>query len=308
MSTPAAIDVNTMDLEALRKLANEELAKALEAPAAATDDQPRDDAGRFVAQQTAEVPAVEPAVEENDELGPNDVIHNGEVCHRLETSGEEVFYGHGPDIISRERDAYRQLRESKVHANNKIREQNQQIKTYEAKSQAMSADERYALQQRMQTEPDAVINEAIEARLANDPRIKAAEKVAKDRAVQEVTTAWVAEHPEFYANPTNGKRMWNEMARNGVTGVPTPQDIEAAYQSLKADGLLQAKPDAAPQADVVAPVAAVARPAVRRSALPTRSTAVNAPAAGPKQYTEQELYDMPLDKLRELGGGGTNRW
>jgi hypothetical protein len=160
----------------------------------------------------------------------------------------------------------------------------------------------------MQTEPDAVINEAIEKRLASDPRIKAAEEVAQAHAKEVVETAWLKANPEFFPNSVNGTRLYKEMARNGVTGVPTPQQIDSAYQSLKADGLLQATPPAVVVTPTVVPPV-VAQPLRRTSTLSTRSTAVNAPnTSAPKQLTEQEMYDMPLEKLRELGGGGTSRW
>lgn len=288
MSTqPVAIDPETISLE--------ELAKLAAGQSAFTPAQPRDEAGRFVA-PTPE-PVVDPAVvvEDETDLDPNDVVHNGELVYRLETDGEEVYYGHGPDSITRERDANRQLREAKVHANRKIREQNQALKVQEQAKQAMTADERFVLQQRLQTEPDLVLNEAIEKRLASDPRIKAAEQLATQQSINAVTTQWVTDNPEYHAVPINGKRLWKQMQYNGVQGVPTPADITKAYQELKADGLLQEKPADPPAAPPVV-VAPPARP--RASGLPARSTVV-APVAPPGPSRE-DLYNMPLEKLAEL--------
>jgi hypothetical protein len=277
-------------------------------PAFVPVEQPRNPDGTFAAQNPPEEgvslqapPTPEPQAdgEPEEELDPNDVVHNGELVHRLETDGEEVYYGHGPDSITRERDAYRQLREAKVHANRKIREQNQQIKAEVEKKAALTTDERYVLSQRLQTEPDLVLNEAVERRLANDPRLKAAEDLKRQSDINAVTTAWVEANPDYYAVATNGKRLWKEMAYNGVQGVPTPADIDRAYQSLKAEGLLQEKP--APAA-VVAPVTPAPAPLQRRSSgLSTRSTAVaSASPPPPPEDWEKKAREMPLDELEFL--------
>lgn len=277
------VDTDSLTLEQIAELAKDQ-------PAAHLVEQPRNPDGTFAPVTPVVVESVpDPTGTSEEDLSDNDVVHNGELVYRLETDGEEVYFGHGPDSITRERDAYRQLREAKIHANRKIREQNQTIKTTEAAKVAMTADERYVLAQRMQTEPDLVLEEAISKRLASDPRIQAAEQLATDKKINDVTIAWVNENPEYYAVPANGKRIWKELQYNGIT-VPTAADLDKAYQSLKSEGLLQAKP-----AEVV-PVATTPAPVRRSSGLPTRSSVVPTPVVVPTV----DPYKIPLEELAIL--------
>lgn len=278
------VDTDSLTLEQIAELAKDQ-------PAAHLVEQPRNPDGTFAPATPVVVESVpDPTGTSGEDLSDNDVVHNGELVYRLETDGEEVYFGHGPDSITRERDAYRQLREAKIHANRKIREQNQTIKTTEAAKVAMTADERYVLAQRMQTEPDLVLEEAISKRLASDPRIQAAEQLATDKKINDVTIAWVNENPEYYAVPANGKRIWKELQYNGIT-VPTAADLDKAYQSLKSEGLLQAKPAE------VAPVVTAPAPVRRSSGLPTRSSAVPTPVVAAPVV---DPYKMPLEELMIL--------
>lgn len=278
------VDTDSLSLEQLAEL-------AIGQPSHPAVEQPRNADGTFApVADPAPVSVPDPTGASDEDLSDNDVVHNGELVYRLETDGEEVYFGHGPDSITRERDAYRQLREAKIHANKKIREQNQTIKATEAAKVALTADERYILAQRMQTEPDLVLDEAIEKRLASDPRIKAAEELATQNKINAVTTEWVNANPDYYAVPANGKRLWRELAANGVS-VPTIADIDKAFRSLQSDGLLQPKPTEA------APV--VTAPVRRSSGLSTRSTAVATPVVTP-QLTEADLRKMPLEELAIL--------
>lgn len=276
------VDTDSLSLEQLAEL-------AIGQPSHPAVEQPRNADGTFApVVDPAPVSVPDPTGTSDEDLSDNDVVHNGELVYRLETDGEEVYFGHGPDSITRERDAYRQLREAKIHANKKIREQNQTIKATEAAKVALTADERYVLAQRMQTEPDLVLDEAIEKRLASDPRIKAAEELATQQKTLAVTTQWVAANPDYYAVEANGKRLWRELNANGVYGTPTIADINKAYQALKTDGLLQAKP--------AEPTQVVTAPARRSSGLPTRSTAVAAPVTAPTI----DPYKIPLEELMIL--------
>lgn len=278
------VDTDSLTLEQIAELAKDQ-------PAAHLVEQPRNPDGTFAPVTPVVVESVpDPTGTSEEDLSDNDVVHNGELVYRLETDGEEVYFGHGPDSITRERDANRQLKEAKIHANRKIREQHQQIKAVEVQKAALTADERFVLAQRMQTEPDLVLDEAIEKRLASDPRIKAAEELATQNKRMRVTQDWVAANPEYLDNPANGNRVWKEMRFNGVGDIPTAADIDKAYQALKAEGLLQARP-----AEVV-PVTTPA-PVRRSSGLPTRSSAVPIPVVatpGP------DPYKMPLEDLRIL--------
>lgn len=291
--TPVPVDIDSLTDEQIFALANAPVAAP---PTDAPVAQPRDESGRFA-------PTPAPTEDPAEDLDPNEVVHQGELVYRLEIPGEdgsgsEVFYGHGPDFGTRFRDAANQLAQAKAHANRKIREQNKQLKERETSSSPKpTADEQYVLAQRLMTEPHTVIEEILTKRLNEDPRIKAAEQVTQEKKFAAVTAQWTSANPEYFGNEVNGNRMMREMQRNGISGVPTLSDIDAAYQSLKADGLLQVRP--APVADPAPIVAAPPAPPARRSSgLSTRASAVAPPA--PTAPSQDELYAMPLEKLAEL--------
>lgn len=287
------IDLDSLSLEDLARLANDP--SALPPPV----EQPRNPDGTFAAVPAPEVVTPPPTPDPEEELHPNQVIHNGELVYRVEVpgldgAGTEVFYGHGADLMTQMSDVIRQQADAKSHANRKIRSMTQEQK----KTVQLSDDEKYALAQRMQTDPQAVIDEIIERRLNSDPRIQAAEKISEKNQIDAVTNEWVAANPDFYASPGNGKRMWGEIRRMGIPGVPTLENITAAYQSLSADGLLQIKPLPDSATLVTPPPVVVPPPARRSSNLSTRSTVV--PPAPPSAPTIEDAYNMPLEKLAEL--------
>lgn len=285
------VDTDSLTLEQIVELAKDQ-------PTAHLAAQPRNEDGTFAA-----APAVDPVPDAtgtttttpDEDRDPNEVFRDGEWQYALtipgeDGAGDEIFYGRGPDFGTQYKNAVEQLRQSKIHLNRKLRQQSQQIKQVETQKAALTADERYVLAQRMQTEPDLVIEEAVNRKLASDPRIQAAAQLKMDKDIEAVTTTWVNANPEYHAVPANGKRIWKELQYNGVSGVPTPADLDKAYQSLKAEGLLQVKPVEA------APVVTTPTPVRRSSGLPTRSTAVAAPVVA----NTVDPYKIPLEELMIL--------
>lgn len=65
---------------------------------------------------------------------------------------------------------------------------------------------------------------------------RGSESAQKLSAQRQIQTQWRREHPEYVGSPANGKRIYDELRRMGVKGDPTLAEIEAAYQSLRAQG------------------------------------------------------------------------
>lgn len=313
MST-TPINPESISLEELKRLANEQLAGGAQLPTveenmeqAVTRDP---ETGRFVSTKAADAPQGEAIPEvstvvpepETEEITTNDVVYNGELVYRLETDGEEVYYGHGADAITRERDAYRQLRDAKVHANRKIREQNTQLKEITSRTEQLSADDRFVLSERLKTEPDKAIAELIEKRLNADPRIQAGEKLMQQQQINAVTTQWVEANPEFHADKRNGNLMWQQMRLNGAGPVPTISDMDTAYRSLRDAGLLSAKPPV--QAVPAVPIQAV--PARRSSGTTPRSTVATPPpiVEDPYRISMADLRAKAEKAMREAAARG----
>lgn len=285
------VDTDSLTLEQIVELAKDQ-------PAAHLAAQPRNEDGTFAA-----APAVDPVPDAtgtttttpDEDRDPNEVFRDGEWQYALtipgeDGAGDEIFYGRGPDFGTQYKNAVEQLRQSKIHLNRKLRQQSQQIKEVVTAKAALTADERYVLAQRLQTEPDLVLDEAVTRRINSDPRILAAEEFTTQQKRQAAATAWLAANPDFHDTNSNGARMWKEMASNGVSGVPTAADMDKAFRSLQADGLLQTKPAGAP------PVVTTPAPVRRSSGLPTRSTAVAAPVVA----NAVDPYKIPLEELMIL--------
>jgi hypothetical protein len=174
-------------------------------------------------------------------------------------------------------------------------------RTVEAKTTQISVDDEYMVGEKMKKNPKAtvrdIITEVIEERLT---------KAARS---EEVQSRFVTTHPKYIATPENGNRVSAWMQTHGYAEF-TSEGLEKAYQDLTRSGLLKLKSeeaDAATEAETdgkqrtVAPTAEATQQRSQRksSTIKTTSSARSAPKVG-SGPTEDELYTMPLEKLRAL--------
>jgi hypothetical protein len=213
------------------------------------------------------------------------------------------------------------LAEAQKNATKKIREQAQQLKKYSAQAEAEAADNEYVVGQELMSKPTAAFKRLFKETTGVDidsfknswERLQAWEQSQAVQSIEnkknEAATQFLAAHPEFITNSKNGARLEKainllvaDAERNGQE-IDFGKFIEEAYADLKESGLLEIKDtEAEPakkEAPVEKPVVLVATNTRKASGLSSRARTVTQPRN--TEPTEEDLYNMPLDKLRELG-------
>lgn len=289
MAEQQELNLETMPLEELkaRALAEEQKEEAKE---------PEKTSAAEVADM--ELPADE-AAEENEQFVYKKEIDLGD------GSGVQVFSGTGATALEALEELTEKLADAQRHATKKIHELNTRVKTEDTRTAQQKTDDAYVLKQRLDKEPDKVIDERVDRRYAE---IKATEQ--RELAVQQ---AFVDSHPDYVSTPRskeaqeNGTRMIQWMQLNGLTEM-TENNLEKAYQSLKASGLLHIKAEEAggvaeeetkETQRIVETKVEATQPRSPRKASTVSLRGGGAPVVktGP---TEDELYSMPLEKLKQL--------
>lgn len=314
MSTP---DLETMPLADLRKLALEEDLKeetrlaeeaAAEAAKAAKKERTRDAQGRFVKedgtvdddqQETEEEKTAREAAEAAAEAEREKNADPEEFVIRRsidlgDGSGIQVFVGKGADKEAALEDLNDKFYEAQVNASKKIREQAAQLRT----TKQSTEDEEYVLAEKLKTKPKETIRE-----LLAQERREQEESVQRSLKIQE---DFVNTHPDYIGDTSNGARIRDWVQSHGYTEF-TEENLEKAYQDLKASGLLKIKTsDAGGTTDAAAKEAeriAQAQRDAAQSRSSQRSSSVSTRGGTPvvkTEPTEDELYNMPLDKLKQL--------
>lgn len=196
------------------------------------------------------------------------------------------------------------LTDAQLNATKKIREQSEQLKAATPRTQARerTADEEFVLSQELMTKPtkafEKLFQETTGFKIGDfKSTLERATAYNDAQTAEQSAVDFVSRTPDFYANPANGERMKAYLKTYQLA--PSVDNWTKAFHDLSNSGLLQVKPADA-VAEVAPQVAAPVVAPVRRggSGLSTRGGAAPAPAkTGP---TEDELYSMPLDQLKEL--------
>lgn len=280
------------------EMTDEELMAAIAAEEEAAAGQPRDEHGKFVAQEPAAAEP-EPEVEAEPEAAPKPEWFVREI-DLGDGSGKQVFKGRTLDELAD------RLAEAQANATRKIRELAGQRKQEEREN----ADNEFVLSQELLNKPSATLRRQFEEMVgmpidAFKGKLQKVEAFEKAQSAEEASKEFVQAHEDYYASPGNGKRMSAYLNRMGLDW--TVENMEKAYAELQADGLLAPKPaegDAQP-----APVAASAprsvAPAAARRAASGLSARRSAPAPVVTQHTEEDLYKMPMEELEALAMKGS---
>lgn len=274
------VDTDTLSLDELRHLATNE--------------------GARQGQRLAEVPEVEDEREEE----PAQIIYRREI-DLGDGSGVQVFQA---DTLEQLVD---KLAEAQKNATRKIRELNQASKPATQKPRQLSSDEEFIIGQELMSKPTAAfaklfesqVGVPIEAFKTSWERVQAFEQA---QAEQQAQNDFVAAHPEYLPNVNNGKRFLKYLQTFNMT--LTLENLEKAYQELKSSGLLEVKPDSGSNTDateVNQDTSRIVTPARTEVVQRTRASSGLSTRRGIVQRvnnepSEDELENMPLDKLREL--------
>lgn len=279
------LDLDNMPLDELRRLANEEL------------QQPRDEQGRFVSAQA------NPALPEQANDAPQDV---DEVVYRRvidlgDGGGQQVFEG------STTEELIENLAKAQEHATRKIREQAAALKAREeaaAVPKELSADEEFLLSQELLNNPSKVLAKLrADIRKELEPEFEPVRQLTAAQRDQQVAQEFRAAHPEFTPTEKDGYRIEKWLKLEGLQ--TTVENVEKAFKDLSESGLLEGRSEN--QNAVTTRSTAgerIAEPTTRivgqRKVASGLSTRGNTGRATPQELTEEELYSMPMEKLREL--------
>ena len=302
MADEKELNLETMPLEELKAAALAEEAKEQESKA--TPDKVTETNHVPPGQDSKSVADVELPKEEAEEEPeqPEQFVYKKEI-DLGDGSGVQVFRGTGATALEALEELTEKLAEAQRHATKKIHELNTRVKSEDTRTAQQKTDDEYVIAQRLQKEPSRAIRDVVTEVIA--------EREAANKRNFDAQQAFVDSHPDYLADPKNGNgnRMLSEYMRlnPGATEF-TEEGLEKAYQSLKDSGLLKLRIEEAggtteeetkePQRIVEAKVETTQpRSPKRASTVSTRGGGAPVLKTGP---TEDELYSMPLDKLKQL--------
>jgi hypothetical protein len=325
-------DLYAMSMEELKQLALEEDAKAQDSSQAKPDGQERarDENGRFVSDasqrdeidnsgeaddkqddQDEQKADAQDAAEEDGE--PEEYIYKREI-DLGDGSGVQVFYGKGAtkeEALVALADKLADAQKNATKAINEFRRKHPQ-QPEKPKAKQWPPEEELILTQEFQTKPAEAfkkIYKEIFGESVEDAQLtlqQAKEAVAQQRSLA-VQQNFVTTHPDYIGDPSNGEKIRSWVQAHGYSEF-TEDNLEKAYQDLKKSGLLKLKSAGADDATEteVADKKRIASSGtdVTQQRSPKKGSTIKAggrtaPVAktGP---TKDELYSMPLEKLREL--------
>jgi hypothetical protein len=204
-------------------------------------------------------------------------------------SGKQVFEAESIESL------VDKLAQAQEHATRKIRELSQ--KKPEQKAPERTDQDKWLRSQQVLADPDAVIDEQIERRLGKDFQKRMERLAAFEKAQTEDANAkqWMAAKTDYYACPENGKKI-EKYIQKFFDGDGSIENIEKAYTDLSESGLLRLKPGPKEKEEgTEARIAPTGQTKKASSGLSSKRSVTRAP-----EPTEEELYAMPYDKLREL--------
>lgn len=302
MSNEQVLNLETMPLEDLKALALREIEveqdKTPPVETGKSDEQARDDKGRFT------------KTEESDVVNePQEHIVRREIDLK-DGSGIQVFKGRGASQIEALDDLADKLLDAQRNASKKIREQSDSLKKFNQST----ADDNYVIAKQLQEKPVETIQQLVDRHLAEKAQ-REQKELNEALAVQQ---AWVDEHPEYLPTPENSKALTSWITNQGEQKL-TESNLEKAYQSLKASGLLKLRDESASDGtkDETAGTERIAQSDVNstqhRSS--TKGSSIRRSNGTPTtpvkaEPSEDDLYDstkFSMDKLKQLANEQLSR-
>jgi hypothetical protein len=296
-------DPETVDLEQLRQ-------EALRQEAQPEGEQPRDEQGRFVSQNPPKKGDSSNEVEEVDEIVYRKVIDLGD------GSGVQVFEGTSQDEV------IEKLATAQLNATRKIRELSQ-AKKEEPKPVERTPEEEWLLSQELLSSPSKTVEKLFEqvtgmpvkAFKSKLERLNAFEQAQSEEAA---AREFMSKHPEFVPSPANARKIEKYVRTYNLDGTKA-ESIEQAFMDLNESGLLEVKaaqqqqqqqaqqePEAAQQSRIATQAQQPARTSTTRMSSGISARRSTAQRSAPEP-TEDDLYNLPLDKLRALAISEANQ-
>jgi hypothetical protein len=306
----AAIDgVNSVDLneQDLEKLSLEEL-RALadeQAPAPKVE----------VKKATPKVNA-EPEIMDEEAEAKDDEEENEEKFTRTidlgDGSGVQVFKAATLEKL------LDKLAEAQKNATRKIREQAADLKKFSAQKAKDDADNEYIYGQELMTKPTEAFKKLFKDTTGVDiehfktkwERVEAFDEAQQKQSIEDKKNAaasqFIATHPEFVTNKQNGARLEKAVNLLVADAERTGKEVnfhsflEEAFSDLSESGLLQLKSTDVTEKEPATKVEPKPAPRIAPKRASGLSSRVRVQPVRVTEQTEDDLYNMPLDKLREL--------
>jgi hypothetical protein len=294
--------------------------EAAEKEAVEKAEQERDSQGRFAKkEQTDDIVVPE------DEGQPDEWVIRREI-DLGDGAGIEIYEGRGATELDAIKDLNDRLVVAKQHASREVREiQRKHPKEPEPpKAPEISEDLEYVFKQQFEKKPSeafkAMFKELTGMDVTEFKTWQSAQRAADDaRAKQDeslrIQREWVSSHPEYITSVENGDLI-RDWVRDHNYNEFTQENLEKAFEDLSGRGLLKLKTDEAsaptktetttkvketarietPATEVVKDVTPVRSSRKASSVSTTRSAA----PVVKTELTEDDLYAMPMDKLKDL--------
>lgn len=251
-------------------------------------EQKRNADGTFAATPKTEAPTPDP-----DDIPEEKTIYQRRI-DLGDGSGVQVFSADSlEELVDK-------LTDAQVNATKKIREQQAELGKARPHPQTKerTPDEEFVLSQELMSKPSKAIAKLFEETVGmpisefktSVQRVKVFEEAqASEKAGQD----FVNQTPEYFGCVPNHKKMTDYLRTYKLP--VTVDNLTKAFNELTSIGLLQTKPTETPTQVKNDPPPTERRP--RSSGLNNRNNATPVVQTGP---TEEELYKMPLEKLKEL--------
>jgi hypothetical protein len=303
------LNPETMPLSELKALALAEAEKPQAEPAATL----RDEKGQFT--KPAQVPGQEDELDNSADTAeetPEEFIVKREI-DLGDGSGVQVFTGRGTTELEAVKDMNEKLFEAQRNASKTIRElQKKTPKVDPPAEKTFTDDEEYVFKKLGQDKPSEQFKTLFKEVTGMDvSEFKSTQVAVKEFQVaqrsQVAQQDFVNTHPDYVPNAENGKKVVEWVQSHNYNEF-TSDNLEKAYLDLKKSGLLELKSDGASETteEDTQQTERIARPTVsttqsrssqKSSTISSRRSGAPVVKTGP---SEDELYSMPLDKLRQL--------
>lgn len=310
MSKETEVNLETMPLDELKKLALAEADKDATPAAEPVAPPVRDAAGKFVAAPKDSDEVLDNSAEVVEDE-PEEFIVRREI-DLGDGSGVQVFSGRGATELDAVKDLNEKLFEAQRNASRTIRElQKKAPKVETPVEKTFSPDEEYVFKQLGEKPSEqfkTLFKEVTGMDVAEFKTSQAAIKeFQKNQRSLQVQQDFVNTHPDYIGNEKNGVAIRDWVQEHNYAEFDA-NNLEKAYQDLKKRGILELKPDEASvtteEERLEAERIAQAQRESTQSRSPKKSSTVS-PRGGrapvvKTEPSEDELYKMPLDQLRKL--------
>ncbi len=306
MANENEVNLETMPLDELKALALAEADK--ETPAAATPK--RDEAGKFVA-----APKEDDEVLDNSGEGVDDTPDEFIVRREIDLedgSGVQVFTGKGATELDAVKELNEKLFDAQRNASRTIRELQKKAPKVETPTEkTFSPDEEYVFKQLGEKPSEqfkTLFKEVTGMDVAEFKSSQAAIKeFQKNQRSLQVQQDFVNSHPDYVGNTKNGEAIRDWVQEHNYAEFDA-NNLEKAYQALKKGGLLELKADEASVTTEAERAESERIAQAERDATQPRSqkkASTVSPRGGrapvvKTEPSEDDLYKLPMDKLRDL--------